>query len=147
MTAALVPWRPEPALGWAFMEDRSLGAKGERASEDLLASLAATQAFDNDVGFVESASKRQEWDAQGMQRVEHLGLTAVPADPSQPILPRGGWKKLLAALAVLASLPRAMDVREGLSVAYIRPLWNWAAPLVAPFPRTVPGQLLRAVLR
>ncbi|CAK0857165.1 unnamed protein product, partial [Prorocentrum cordatum] len=72
--------------------------------------MTATQAFDSHVGVVENATKRQEWDAQGKQLVEHLGFAAAPAaDPSQPIFPMGGWNKLLVALAVLALLPGAMD--------------------------------------
>ncbi|CAK0791040.1 unnamed protein product, partial [Prorocentrum cordatum] len=135
MTAPLCPGTQSPP--WIGRDDRSLGAKGERASADLRAGLEATQAFDSDVGFVENAATRQEWGAPGKQRVEHFGLTAVPADPSQPILPRGGWQELFAALAVLASLPGAMDVRERLSVA----------PLVAPVPRAVPDQPFWAILR
>jgi len=39
-------------------------------------------------------SKRQKWTRAGKERVEHLGINAAPADPSQPVVLRDGWNKL-----------------------------------------------------
>lgn len=146
MTGTLVPWNPSPATGRAFMDDRSLTAKGEGHQARLEAGLQATQRFDSEVGFVENAGKRQEWSVENGNRVEHLGVTCVPSDPSAPILPRGEWVKLMTSIQVLASLPGAMSVRERLAAAYIRPHWIWACPLIAPVPKHVPALLFRAVL-
>ena len=129
------------------MDDRSLGAKGNQAKEDLEKGLESTRKFDASVGCVENAAKRQNWSRVTHDRVEHLGMTCVLSDEGAPILPRGGWEKISNAVAVLASLPGAAAVGERLAATYIRPLWLWACPLLAPVPGQIPARLFRAVLR
>ncbi|MDB4405311.1 hypothetical protein N9199_01985 [bacterium] len=47
----------------------------------------------------------------------------------------------------MGSLPGAKAVRERLAAAYVRPLWIWACPLLAPVPKETPYFLFRAILR
>ena len=147
MTASLVPWKPAPARGWKFMDDRSLATKGPGAKADLQEGLKKTQEFDESIGFVENAGKRQHWSRDTHDRVEHLGVTCVPSDPQAEVLPRNGWQKIESAIAILGTIPGSMHVRERLAGAYIRPLWLWANPILAVVPGKFTHLLFRAVLR
>ena len=147
MTATLLPWKvPEPVKKWKFMDDRSLSSRGPTASADIEAAIAATTAYDSSIGFVENKGKRQLWQRGVKTEVEHLGIICIPWDPTTPIRPRGGWKKLEMAIKVLGGLPGFMAVRERLAAVYVRPLWNWACPLLEPVPQKLVSNLYRAIL-
>ena len=128
------------------MDDRTLVAVSTQALDD---DLALTERFDQECGFRENASKRQRWseDDEEPSRVEHLGLTAVPTNVHEPILPKHGWEKLYHAIKILHTIPGGFQLRIRLAVAYIRPLWDWASPILAPVPADVPNLLRRAILR
>ena len=77
-------------------------------------------------GLGENMGKRQKWTRAGKERVEHLGITAPPADPSQPVVLRDGWKKLKHTINCIGGLPGTADVRQRLTVGFARHLWFWA---------------------
>ncbi|CAK0854812.1 unnamed protein product, partial [Prorocentrum cordatum] len=130
MVGALAPWAPDSGL--ACMGDRGLTATDAVA---LAADVAMTTSFDNDVGFTENASKRQTWSVgdDPPKRSEHLGLAA-------------GWAKIENGIGILHGLPGSFAVRIVLAIAYIRPRWTWAAPLLTPVPADNTKRLFRALL-
>ena len=71
----------------------------------------------------------------------------VPDDAKQDILPRVGWEKFQLTVAKVQTCPGTMAVREKLIAAYAKPLWEWAAPLVAPVSRQLPTNMGLSDLR
>ena len=144
MCASLIPWQLN--CGQAYMDDRSLTNTTRELVQD---DLAFTEKFDQEVGFTENQGKRQLWsrDDDPPQLIEHLGVQCRPTDSEYPIIPRKGWQQVYQAIETLGSIPGGSDVRERLAVSYIRPLWYWASPLLAPVPEDVPRLLHRAIVR
>ena len=95
----------------------------------------------------ENASKRQHWTSETTHRIEHLGLSVIPGDPTAEILPRGGWEPLYTTIERIGSLPGSANVRENLVAGYARPLWPWASPLTSPPPIEAAKKIFHAVLR
>ena len=108
------------------MEDRSTCPKGMDAREKVEETVRKTCVFYKESGFKEDEGKRQHWDKKTGQRVELLDLTCGPADPSKPLLPRGGWSKLEATTQALGSAPCGQLIRENIALAFTRPLWSSA---------------------
>ena len=83
------PVQPAQGVGWAYMDDRSTAAKSkshDEAEEEFEIILKYTEEFDRASGLVENMSKRQKWTRAGKERVEHLGINAAPANPSQAVV-------------------------------------------------------------
>ena len=128
---------------------RSVSATGplKDALQDLEEGMRITEAFDSSIKFSENMKKRQFWSTEKPNRVEHLGLTCIPCDPEAPILPRGDWSKLERAIKILKTIPGAQKNREICLGAYVKPLWNWASPIVDPAPEKFIGMIFRATIR
>ena len=87
MVSVLVSWQPVQGDSWAFMDDRSTAAKAKQhdeAEKEFENILKYTEEFDQASGLAENMGKRQKSTKNGRERVEHLGINAAPADPSQP---------------------------------------------------------------
>ena len=99
------------------MDDRSATCQTLEQLQDLDHAMKS----DKDVSFQEHQKKRQLWTRadQPPTPVEHLGATAMPANPTHPILPRLGWDKLQSAALTLGSAPGSTEVKLRLAIAYI----------------------------
>ena len=91
--------------------------------------------------------KRQRWGPQHADRIEHLGLSLCPAMPLESIEPRHGWNPVLDVIARLGELPGSAPVRERLAIAFVRPHFTWAAPLLQPPPEECAKALMKSILR
>ena len=95
---------------------------------------------------MENVGKRQSWKrGQGIE-VEHIGIMAVPDDPTKEIRPAAGWQKLEKVLPRIQSLPGGRRSRIRAIQAYAKPLWSWASPLFALPPTKLVGAAMRAIL-
>ena len=126
------------------MDDRSLLSSDPAGLEE---AIDYTTIFDTDAGSSENKKKLQIWRRGEKKRIEHIGVSCVPDDPQEPILPRDGWGKLQATIRAIGGLPGSAKVREGLIAAYAKPLWGWAAPLFALPPKQTSHDIMRACLR
>ena len=136
------------ADAWCYVDDRSIKIRSNPDHEQhLKRALEVTNKFDDDVGLVQNHKKRQLWGANHNASVEHLGITAAPLHPNQLLQPRNGWEKATQRLTTLQHLPTSFDVRFRCILAYIRPLFTWAAPLHARPPPAITQQAFNAVTR
>ena len=154
LAAVLSPWdhiirHHLPGSGcWAFIDDRTIAVTSPPDPDDQLQSaLDRTSQFDARVGLVENAGKRQLWSSdQPATTVEHLGLVVAPSNPTVPIIPRGGWTRPEELILRITRLPGQASVKERLAMAYLRPQYTWALPLVALPPPAHAEKLRRAIL-
>ena len=146
LAMVLAPWRPSIPK-WLFLDDRSVAARPPNAVQAVQRALNYTQAFDAAAGLQENISKHQLWTRQEPKLVEHLGLLVIPTDPSVLPKPRAGWQPLRDAIARLGEVPGAASIRIRCATAFLRPKWEWAAPLLEPVPNDIPTLLRRAILR
>ena len=140
----LEPWKPHctraapPTATWTFLDDRSLKVTDHT---DLPQALAATHAFDDDVGFVNNLGEQQTWHVP-LAAVEHLGITCNPADPNVPVMPRDGSP----LGTVCSSSSGRLDLPPLLLVASAAPWWTvpgrpttWSTAPCASNPKRSPG--------
>ena len=90
----LAPWETK-SKKFLFMDDRSIVAQSAAVLQE---DLAYTNAFDSETGAIENDEKRQTWFRGDGTEIEHIGILAVPDDPSRDITPAAGWEKLRACL-------------------------------------------------
>ena len=144
LCATMAPWAPPEADSWLFMDDRSLTTTD---ASDLQKAIDYTIKFDTDAGADENRKKRQLWRRGERKRIEHIGLSVIPDDPTADVEPRDGWLKISAVVKRIKTDPSCMDVREVLAGAYARSLWNWASPVMAPAPDNIAPEVKKAVIR
>ena len=147
LAVLLTPWHfgveveASGVHAWAYMDDRSFRYDDP---DELEKAEDFTAEFDTGCGLVENMAKRQAW--TGNEEVEHLGLKSAPLT-FKPALPRNGWDPLYDLIARLPSCPGSSGNREVIAKCYIRPVMQWAAPLVAAPPADTAFLLRKAILR
>ena len=113
---------------------------------DLQAPLAYTSVYDRRFGAKEKVSKRQLWHCGGRTRVEHLGFSVAPEDPTADILHRDGWSPVSEALVRRSTLPAAAAIRESSIAIYVKPKWTWGALFFTPPPDKLTPEVMKATL-
>ena len=115
----------------AYMDDRTIAVVRQGTKNHLESALEATKDFDKKVGFQINPEKTQIWiKNESTGPIEHLGLTFDPARPA-PLGVRDPTKKE-EAVARLHRCPGSCEVRAKLTTAFVRPLFDWASPLLPP---------------
>ena len=116
----------------AYMDDRTIAVVRQGTKNHLESALEATKDFDKKVGFQINPEKTQIWiKNESTGPIEHLGLTFDPARPEAPLGVRDPTKKE-EAVARLHRCPGSCEVRAKLTTAFVRPLFDWASPLLPP---------------
>ena len=128
-------------------EEEAEYSEDEAAGRVLKEAIGYTNACGLAAAMQENASTRQQWSRTTEHRIEHLGVTVVPARPNIEVLPSGGWDKLFAQIDKLASLPGTKRLRQGLAMAFITPLWAWACPITAVPPPEAARAFLIAIAK
>ena len=117
---------------WAYMDNRTIAVVRQGAKNHLESALEATKDFDKKVGFQINTEKTQIWiKNESTGPIEHLGLTFDPARPGAPLGVQDPTKKE-KAVARLHRCPGSCDVRAKFTTAFVRPLFDWASPLLPP---------------
>ena len=145
----LAPWCGDSCHDeqrFAFVDDRTIVAQGDRPTEHLAEAIQRTAGSDEAIGISENRAKRQLWVSGQDHPIEHLGLKVFLGDPNALILPRDDWCAFEEVIKHLAALPGAAKVRERLASAFVLPKARWGCPLIAPPPERTVRALFRAIL-
>ena len=155
LESVLAPWNsiiedkvPDVRI-WSFVDDRTTAQTEDipATQSPLEYAMQLTKDFDAAAHLTENLSKLQCWDESTDCTIEHLGLVVHPTNANHPILPRAGWEKAEVMIANLSRCPGTMAVRERLAMAFIRPQFAWASPLLALPPKNYADQLRRSIIK
>ena len=121
---------------WGYVDDRSITCTDSNADIDHI----CDQISDRDVttGLSENKAKRQTWyrpqhPNDTHPKIEHLGLNIHPTDPTAHITPKP-WDAADQLISKLAYIPHGIAHRLAATNAFIKPLFNWAAPFMDTHP-------------
>ena len=154
LSACIGPWSAGVKLispfisTWAYMDDRTIGVSTFGNNHHLQAALDYTNNFDNAVGFEVNPDKTQIWSISNPQdsqkEMEHLGLKYNPNKSTSPVEARDS-QKLDLCVQKLSRCPGSISTRGRLATAFIKPLQDWASPLMSPGSLQAARELFRAI--
>ena len=142
LSACIGPWSagvkfisPSISSTWAYMDDRTIGVSALGNKLNLQAALDCVENFDNAVRFEVNPGRTQIWsvsDPQDSQiKMESLGLKYNPAKNTSPVEARDS-QKLEMCVQRFSCCPGSISTRGRLATAFVKPLQDWASPLMTP---------------